>query len=56
MDKNNEKIIFSDSELLEIHKALHDKRRKSVVVRGIKSEVFEHNNLRQIKYSKILKL
>ena len=52
MEKNTKEItVFSDSELLTIHKALHDKRRKSILVKGVKCEIFEHSNLRQLKYS-----
>ena len=50
MSKTKEIIMFSDSELLNIHKALHDKRRRFVEVKGTKVKVFEHSNLRQIKF------
>jgi len=49
--ENKKILVFSDSELLNIHKALHDKRRKYVTVKGVEREIFEHNALRQIKFT-----
>ena len=47
-------INFSDTELKEIHKALHDKRRKYVEIKGKKQEIFEHCKLKQVKYKSVI--
>lgn len=42
---------FSNAELKEIHKALHDNRRKYVEIKDEKHEIFEHNKLKQVRYN-----
>lgn len=49
-----QKIEFSKAELLDIHEAIHNKRRRVVEVRGEKIKITKHLELREVKYKKMV--
>jgi len=48
------KLNFSKAEMMEIHEAIHNKRRRVVEVRGEKLKVTKFNDLREVKYKSLI--
>ena len=49
-----QKIEFSKAELLDIHEALHNNRRRVVEIRGEKIKITKYLSLREVKYKKMV--